>query len=54
MKWSFRHLSHIMPIWIGMGGDYGTIACYSVLGLRLRPALLGSANKAAEIDEKSR
>jgi hypothetical protein len=27
MKCTFRHLSHMMPIWIGMGEDYGTTAC---------------------------
>jgi hypothetical protein len=25
MKCTFRHLSHMTPIWIGMRGDYGTI-----------------------------
>jgi hypothetical protein len=27
MKCTLRHASHMMPIWIGMGGDYGTIGC---------------------------
>jgi hypothetical protein len=22
MKWTLRHLSHMMPMWTGMGGDY--------------------------------
>jgi hypothetical protein len=26
MKCTFRHASHMMPMWIGMGGDYGTIS----------------------------
>ncbi len=23
MKWILRHLSHMMPMWTGMGGNYG-------------------------------
>jgi hypothetical protein len=23
MKCTFRHFSHMMPMWIGMAGDYG-------------------------------
>jgi hypothetical protein len=22
IKWTFRHLSHMMPMWIGMAADY--------------------------------
>ena len=32
MKCTFRHLSHTTPIWIGMGGDYGTINPKRMLG----------------------
>ena len=35
MKCTFRHLSHMTPIWIGMGGDYGTINPKRMLGFDL-------------------
>jgi hypothetical protein len=32
MKWTLRHLSHMMPMWTGMGGDYGTMRIPIVRG----------------------
>jgi hypothetical protein len=32
MKCTFRHTSHIMPMWISIGGDYGTLNPKRMLG----------------------
>jgi hypothetical protein len=32
IKWTFRHLSHMMPMWIGMGADYRPVLRVAVSG----------------------
>jgi hypothetical protein len=50
MKCTVPHLSHMTPIWIGMGGDYGTLNPKRMLESHLSNLPFGEKKELREND----
>jgi hypothetical protein len=50
MKCTFPHLSHMTPIWIGMGEDYGTLNPKRMLESHLSNLAFGEKKELREND----